>query len=124
MRVKHPKNIFLGDLNVSSLRKKFESVNELIKDTFDIPLVNKSKLDSNFPDNQLPISGYHIIREDRNKNGAGKLFYNSKDIPFKVIESNTFTGNLEILKLEIVLDNMQISIFKAILSCLRRLLQN
>ena len=40
LRSKHPKNAFLGHLNVNSLRNKFESLNELIKDTFDIFLVS------------------------------------------------------------------------------------
>ena len=53
---KHPKNVFLGHLNVNSLRNEFESVNELIKDTFDIFLVSESKLDSSFPDTWLPHS--------------------------------------------------------------------
>ena len=48
LRSKHPKNVFLGHLNVNSLRIKFESLNELIKDTFDIFLVTESKLDSSF----------------------------------------------------------------------------
>ena len=45
LRSKHAKNVFLGHLNVNSLRNKFESLNKLIKDTFDIFLVSESKLD-------------------------------------------------------------------------------
>ena len=87
LRRKHPKNVFLGHLNVNSLRNKFESLNELIKDTFDIFLVSESKLDSSFPDSQFSIPGYHIVREDRNKNGKGILFYINEGILFKVIKS-------------------------------------
>ena len=36
MKSKKPKNVFLGHLNINSIKKKFESVWELIKDTFDI----------------------------------------------------------------------------------------
>ena len=80
LRIKHPKNVFLGHLNINSLRNKFESVNELIKDTFDIFMLSESKLDSSFPDNQFLIPGYRIIRKDRNKNGGGILFYINEDI--------------------------------------------
>ena len=45
LRSKPPENVFLEHLNVNSLRNKFESLNELIKDTFDIFLVSESKLD-------------------------------------------------------------------------------
>ena len=62
LRNKHPKNVFLGHLNINSLRNKFESLNELIKDTFDIFLVSESRLDSSFPDCQFSIPGYHIDR--------------------------------------------------------------
>ena len=67
LRSKHPKNVFLRHLNVNSLRNKFESINELIKHTFDIFFVSESKLDSSFPDSQFSIPGYHIVRKDREK---------------------------------------------------------
>ena len=35
MTSKHSKKFFLGHFNINSLKNKFESVNELIKDTFD-----------------------------------------------------------------------------------------
>ena len=57
--------MFLGDLNIHSIKNKFESVWEFIKDTFDIFLLSESKRDSSFPDNQLSILGYRIVRKDR-----------------------------------------------------------
>ena len=108
LRRKHPKNVFLGHLNGNSLRIKFESLNELIKDTFDIFLVTESKLDSSFPDSQFSIPGCCIAWKDQNRNGGGILFYINEDIPFKVIKSKQLPGNLEILKLEIILDKMKI----------------
>ena len=62
---KNPKNIFLGHLNIN----KFEPVQELIKDTFDIFLASKSKLDSSFPDDQFSIPGLGIVIKDRCRNG-------------------------------------------------------
>ena len=70
LRSKHPKNAFPGHLNVNSLRNKFKSLNEPIKDTFDIFLVSDSKLDSSFPKSQFLIPGYRIFRKDRNNNGG------------------------------------------------------
>ena len=58
MKRKKPKNIFLGHLNINSIKNKFEFVWELIKDTFDIFLVSESKLDSSFPDGRFSILGY------------------------------------------------------------------
>ena len=80
----------------------------MIKDTFDIFLVSESKLDPSFPDSQFLIPGYRRVRKDRNKNGGEILFYINEDIPFTVIESKQLSGNLEILTLEIILDNIKI----------------
>ena len=55
LRSKHPQNVFPGHINRNSLRNKFESVNELIKNAFDIFLVNESKFDSSFSDSQFPV---------------------------------------------------------------------
>ena len=67
LRSKHPKNVFLGHLNLNSLRNKFKSLNELIKDTFDIFLVSESKFDSSFLDSQCLILGYHSWKRSKQK---------------------------------------------------------
>ena len=82
MKRKKPKNIILGHLNINSIKSKFESVWELIKDTFDIFIVSETKLDSSFPDDQFSIRGYRTVRKDRDRNGGGLLLYISEDIPF------------------------------------------
>ena len=58
MKRKKPKHVFLGHLNITSIKNKFDPVWELIKDTFDVFLLSESKLDSSFPDDQFSIPGY------------------------------------------------------------------
>ena len=58
MKGKKLENVFLGHLIINSIKNKFESVWELIKDTFDIFLLSESKLDSSFPDDQFSIPCY------------------------------------------------------------------
>ena len=53
----------LGHLNKNSIKNKFEFVWELIKDTFDIFLVNESKVDSSFPADQFSIPAYRIVTQ-------------------------------------------------------------
>ena len=92
MRKKDTKNLFLGHLNVNSLRNKFESIELIIKDIFDIFLINESKLDSSFPNAQFSIPpGYKLFRKNRNKNGGGLVFYINQDIPCKMVTSFDFT---------------------------------
>ena len=61
LRNKHPKNVFLRYLNVNSLRNQFEFINELTKDTSDIFLVTKNKLDPSVSENRFSIPCYRII---------------------------------------------------------------
>ena len=90
----------MAHLNVNSIRNKFESMNELIKDNFDIFLITESKLDPSFPNSQFYIPGYRLFTKDRNKNGGGVIFYINQDLPVKLV-TNKFPENLEILPLEI-----------------------
>ena len=55
------KNLFFGHVNINSARNKFEALEFLIKDKFDIFLVSESKLDSSFLEAQLKIPGYRIF---------------------------------------------------------------
>ena len=93
----------------------------MIKNTFDILIVNESKLDSGFPDNQFLIPGYRIVRKDRKKNGGGIIVYINEDIPFKVIESKQLPGNLEIPTFEIILDKMKILLTKILYPLTRKI---
>ena len=103
MKRKKPKNIFLGHLNINSIKNKFDSVWELIKDTFDRFLLSESKLDSSFPDDQFSIPGYRIVRKDRDRNGGGLLLYINEDIPFKIIQNSSLLPTLEVLPIGIKL---------------------
>ena len=65
MKSEHPKNLFFAQLNVNSVRNKFESVQEITQNTFDIFLVCETK--------------------DRNAHGEGLLFYVNQDLNCKVL---------------------------------------
>ena len=101
MKRKKPKNGFLGHLNTNSIKNKFESAFELIKDTFDIFLVGECKLDWSFPDEQFSILSYWIVRKDCDKNGAELRLYINEDIPFKVIQDSSLPTALEVFPIEI-----------------------
>ena len=112
LRQKFTKNLFFGHLNVNSVRNKFEALQFLIKDKFDVVfLVSESKLDLSFPGNQFKIPGYRIFRQDRDKYGGGLMFYINQSIPCKKIETFQFTSSIEILTLEINLGKEKLLIF-------------
>ena len=68
---KHPKILFYG--HFSSIKNKFESVQEIIQNTFAIFLFNETKTDS-FPSYQFSILEYRIFRKDRHAYGGGLPF--------------------------------------------------
>ena len=80
---------FFCHFNVNSVMNKFEGLEFLIKDKFDIFLVSESKLDSSFPEAQFKVLGYRIFRQDRDKYGGGLIFYINKNIPCEKIETSS-----------------------------------
>ena len=49
IKSRHPKNLLFGHVNTNSIRNKFESVQEIIQNTFDTFLFSETKIDSSFP---------------------------------------------------------------------------
>ena len=48
----------IGQLNISSIRKKFEMLTSFIESEIDILLLSETKLDETFPLEQFLISGF------------------------------------------------------------------
>ena len=99
----HPKNLIFRQLNVNSIRNKFESVHEIIQNTFDIFLACETKTDSSFPNQQFCIPEYRIFRKDRNARGGRLLFYVNQDLNCKVLNKYPTRQDLDILVLELKL---------------------
>ena len=74
-KLENRKNITIGHLNVSSLRNKFISIEELIKSKLDIFLVSETKIDHSFPNQELSIDGYKTYCRDRNNFGGGVYYF-------------------------------------------------
>ena len=111
MRWKFPKNLFFGHFNVNCVKNKFEVLEFLIKEKFDVFLVSKSKLDSSFPEVWFKIPGYRIFRQYRDKYWSGLIFYINQNIPCKKRETFQFTSSIEILTLDINLGKEKLLIF-------------
>ena len=105
LKFSNPNKVFLGHLNVNSIRNKIESLADLIYVTFDIFLISETKIDNSFPDQQFDINGYRMFRKDRDKFGGGILFYVNENLPCKCLEDNLLDSNIEVIFLEIVLQN-------------------
>ena len=81
IRSKNPNRLIIAQLNISSLRYKFDSLVEILHTNVDILLISETKIDSSFPTAQFKIEAYITYRLGRNSNGGGILFFVRKDIP-------------------------------------------
>ena len=90
IRSKNPNRLIIAQLNINSLRYKFDSLVEILRSNVDILLISETKIDSSFPTAQFKIEGYTTYRLDRNSNGVGILLYVREDIPSTFLNTELF----------------------------------
>ena len=89
IRKSNVNKLAFGQLNINSLRNKFDMLSELIKGFVDVFRISETKLDDSFPEGHFFIDGYHTpFRYDQSGNGGGIFLYVRKDKPAKVIHCN------------------------------------
>ena len=94
MKAQSLDKLFLGDLNINSIRNKFEALKFIIDNNIDIFLISETKLDYSFSTAQFLIKGFSAPYSfDRNSKGGGLLFYIREDIPSKIL---TYSSNCDI----------------------------
>ena len=50
--------LIFAHLNINSVRNKFDSLADIIKDNIDTLMISESKVDSSFPDGQFFLDGF------------------------------------------------------------------
>ena len=86
LRLKNVNRSICAQLNINSLRNKFDSLINIISNNIDILMVSETKLDLSFPTGQFHIHGFsEPYRLDRNSSSGGILLYIHTDIPSKLI---------------------------------------
>ena len=89
IRCKNITRLIFAQLDISSLRNKFESLQHTINKNTDVPLISETKIDFSFPLVQLHLEGYATpYRLDRNANGDGILKYIREGIPSTLLNSD------------------------------------
>ena len=99
-RLQNAKNVTIRTPNINSLRNKIGTVEELITNNVDICLLSETGTDESFPNQQFNISNYKTFRRDRNKHGAGLLFYINENIPCKLINDEIIPSYIEMIMFE------------------------
>ena len=102
IKLKNINRISIGQININSLRNKFEFLNSMVNGFVDILLITECKLDDSFPTAQFHMQGYSSpFRLDRNSYGGGILLYVREDIPAKPISNRSFDKDIEAMFVEI-----------------------
>ena len=86
LRLKNVNRLICAQLNVNSLRSKFDSLINITNNNIDILMISETKLDPFCLARQFCIHGFsEPYRFDRNSSGGGILLYIREDIPSKLI---------------------------------------
>ena len=87
IRINNINRLIIGQLNINSLRNKFEQLSTMINGNIDIFMISETKLDETFPAVQFFLQGFCDPHQfDRNCNGVGIMLYIREDIPSRLIE--------------------------------------
>ena len=58
IKQKNANRVTIAQINVNSIRNKFDFLCEMIRGNIDILLITETKIDSSFPSAQFQIDGY------------------------------------------------------------------
>ena len=99
--IKNLHKIIIAQLNINSLRNKFEFLVERLNNYIDALLIVVTKLDDSFPMNQLRIDGFQLYRLDRCSRGGGIILYIRGNIPAKGLKQYKLPNDIKAIIIEI-----------------------
>ena len=88
--------MIIGNLNIDSIRNKFEQSKETVLKYIDILVVTETKLDETFLESLLLMDGFSKpYRLGRNKNAGGVVIFIHDTISSKILEKHIFPNDVE-----------------------------
>lgn len=99
-------------MNINSIRYKITDLRYILSiANIELIAITETKLNSEFPDAQFCVNGYHSpVRKDRNINGGGIMVLIKNDIPFKRLKEFE-SESLEIICIEIQITKKRWCVF-------------
>ena len=102
VRLKNPKNVITGKLNINSISGKCDQLKCLISNHADILVLAETKLDETFTTSSFPKVGFSSpFQLDWNRKGGDILIYMRSDILSKLLTKHSFPNDIEGLFVEI-----------------------
>ena len=71
VRINNPSRIIFGQININSIRNKFEKLTYIVNNDIDISMLSETKLDVAFPVSRFLMQGYSTpFRKDQTSKGG------------------------------------------------------
>lgn len=104
LRTRFRNNVFVGYLNINSVRNKLLDLSSTIRDYFDIIAIAETKIDASFPNTQFLMGGYKTpYRLDVSDTSGGILVYVKRGLSSSRLKGFTIPNDIQIIPFEIVL---------------------
>ena len=95
-RLKYPQNPIIAQININSIRNKFETLVSLVTSDIDILMISETKIDESFPLSQFMIDEFSMpYRRDREANGGGILVYFRNNITAKLLNFENLPSDID-----------------------------
>ena len=90
--------VIFANLNINSIRNKFEELITQVKGTADVLMISETKIDDSFPIANFLIDGFNQpYRIDRNSSGGGIMLYLREDIPSNLLKVESLPMKVSML---------------------------
>ena len=117
-RSKYSKNIIFSDLNITSIRNKFDNARAAIVNYVDIFITAQTKINKSFPTAQFAIDGFHTrLRLDTTDKSGVLLAYVRSYLPLRQLTKHKISSDIQALVFEINLREEKwffLSIYKSL----------
>ena len=102
LRIGNANKVITGNLNINSIRNKFEQLKETALEYIDILVVTETKLDEAFLELLFLMDGFSKpYRLDRKKDGGGVTIFIRDTISSKILEKHIFPNDPESIFVEL-----------------------
>ena len=93
LKIRNVNRLIIGQLNINSIKGKFDLLKESIKDYIDILIITETKIDESFTSNQFSMDGFKVpFRKDFDRNGGGVIIFVREDLACKELNTVTISG--------------------------------
>ena len=108
LKLRNLNRLIFGQININSIRNKFELLFSLVSNNVDVLLISETKIDNTFPVSQFCVPGYSVpVRLDRTGFGGGIMLYVKEHIPCRMLSKFTFEKEIEAFTIEINLGKVK-----------------